>query len=82
MERKILKLEQHVTFLYDELEKKEVEIDKLKEQLDEAGNKAKKKAMEHSNDREDIAKMKKLVEEQQIKMSCLRKHRNDILNRH
>ena len=41
-----------------------------------------KKAMEHSNDREDIAEMKKLVEEQQIKISCLRKHRNDILNRH
>ena len=81
MERKILDLEQYVTFLYDELEKKEVEIDKLKEQLDEAGNKAKKKAMEHSNDREDLVEMKKLVEEQQIKISCLREHRNDILNR-
>ena len=44
MERKINSLEQHVTFLYDELEKKEVEIDNIKELLDDANKKCKLKA--------------------------------------
>ena len=82
MERKIQSLEQHVSFLYDELEKKEVEIDDIKERLDKANDKARIKAAANLNDQEDISEMKKVIEEQKIKISCLRKHRNEILDRH
>ena len=82
MERKVLNLEQHVTFLYDELEKKEEEIDNLKNKLDEAIDKARQKAATHLKDQDDISEMKKVIEEQKIKIMCLRKHRDDILNRH
>ena len=78
MERKINNLEEHVTFLYDELEKKEVETDNLKESLEEAKNNCRIKSASHSNDQEDISDLKKVIEEQKIKISCLRKHRNEI----
>ena len=82
MERKVLNLEQHVTFLYDELEKKEEEIDNLKNKLDEAIDKARQKAATHLKDQDDISEMKKVIGEQKVKIMCLRKHRDDILNRH
>ena len=82
MERKVLNIEQHVSFLYDELEKKEEEIDNLKNKLDEAIDKARQKAATHLKDQDDISEMKKVIEEQKIKIMCLRKHRDDILNRH
>ena len=64
MERKVLNLEQHVSFLYDELEKKEEEIDNLKNKLDEAIDKARQKAATHLKDQDDISEMKKVIEEQ------------------
>ena len=68
--------------MYDELEKKEEEIDNLKNKLDEAIDKARQKAATHLKDQDDISEMKKVIEEQKIKIMCLRKHRDDILNRH
>ena len=68
--------------MYDELEKKEEEIDNLKNKLDEAIDKARQKAATHLKDQDDISELKNVIEEQKIKIMCLRKHRDDILNRH
>ena len=82
MENKIKNLEEHVRFLYDELESKETEIDDFKKSLDDAKDMCRKQSASKYNDQEDIMELKKLVEEQKIKISCLRKHRNEILDRH
>ena len=82
MERKIRNLEEHVTFLYDDLELKEKEIDDLKKNLDDANDKCRKQTASKFRDNEDIIDLKKVIEEQEIKISCLRKHRNEILDRH
>ena len=36
----------------------------------------------HDRDKEDIDDLKKINEEQRVKIMCLRKHRNEILDRH
>ena len=82
MERKILNLEQHVEFLYEELENKEKEIDNLKKFLDDAQDLCRKKSTSNKIDQDDIEELKKKVEEQRIKIVCLRKHRDEILDRH
>ena len=82
MERKIRNLEQHVEFLYEELENKEQEIDILKKTLDEAQDKCRQKSTSAKCDQDEIEELKKVTEEQRIKIFCLRKHRDEILDRH
>ena len=82
MERKIQNQEEHIRFLYDELESKETEIDDLKKSLDKANEFCRLRSMHKSNYEDEIADLKKLVEEQKVKIMCLRKHRNEILDRH
>ena len=82
MERKIQSLEKHVEFLYEELEQKEQEIDILKKSLDEANDLCRLKSASKSNDDEEIRDLTKIVDEQRTKISCLRKHRDEILDRH
>jgi hypothetical protein len=75
-------LEQHVTFLYDELEMKEVEIDNIKELLDDANKKFRLKVASYSHDKDDLSELQNVVDQQKIKISCLRKNRNEINDRH
>ena len=82
MERKILNLEQHVEFLYDELENKEKEIDELKKSLDDASDSCRQMSASRKDDLNDIVDFKKVVKEQTEKIFCLRKHRDEILDRH
>ena len=82
MERKIANLEKHVEFLYEELEQKEQEIDILKKSLVEANDLCRIKSALKRNDYEDIRDLKKVVEEQKVKIMCLRKHRDEIIDRH
>ena len=82
MERKIRNLDQHVEFLYEELEQKEQEVDELKKFLDEAQDKCRQKSTSAKCDQDEIEELKKLTEEQRIKIFCLRKHRDEILDRH
>ena len=82
MERKILNQKEHIEFLYDELEKKEQEIDKFKKELDDANDYCRKKAKLTKSDQDTIEELKKVVEEQKSKIFCLRKHRDKILERH
>ena len=82
MERKIKNLEDHVRFLYDELESKECEVDDLKKSLHYANDMCKRKSANNDKDQEDIAELKTIVEEQKVKISCLRKHRDEIFDRH
>ena len=56
-----------MTFLYDELEKKEVEIDNIKELLDDANKKCRLKAASNSHDKDDLSELQKVVDEQKIK---------------
>ena len=82
MERKIKSLENHISFLYDELEAKECELDDLKKTLDDVKDMCKKKSAHRDKDNEDIVELKNIVEEQRVKITCLRKHREEILDRH
>ena len=82
MERKIQNQEEHIRFLYDELESKETEIDDLKRSLDKANDLCRLRSVSKSNYDEDISELKKLAEEQKLKIMCLRKHRSEILDRH
>ena len=41
-----------------------------------------KNHLDEAIEKDDISEMKKLIEKEQIKISCLRKLRNDILKRH
>ena len=82
MEKKILSLEKHIKFLYEELEMKENEIDGFKQSSDDAKDSCRRMSTSRKNDLEDIDDLKKLVEEQKVKIFCLRKHRDEILDRH
>jgi DNA repair exonuclease SbcCD ATPase subunit len=82
MERKILNLEQHVEFLYNELENKEKEIDELKKSLSDANDSYRRISGSRKDDLDDILEFKKVVKEQTEKIFCLRKHRDEILDRH
>ena len=82
MERKVLSLEKHVEFLYEELEMKEREIDNLKKSLDDTKEIHRQKSTSAKSDQDDIVELKQVVEEQRIKIFCLRKHRDEILDRH
>ena len=82
MEKKILSLEKHIEFLYEELEMKENEIDEFKKSSDDAKDSCRRMSTSRKNDLEDIDDLKKLVEEQKVKIFCLRKHRDEILDRH
>ena len=82
MERKIKGLEDHVKYLYDIIEDKETEIDKLKQAFNVVNDKCKRLSADKSSDDEAIDDLKKENEEQRIKIKCLRKHRDEILNRH
>ena len=82
MDKKIRNLEEHVRFLYDELETKENENDDLKESLEKAKDMCRKHSASNHQDQEDIKDLRNMVEEQRIKISCLRKHRNEIIDRH
>lgn len=82
MERKILNLEQHVEFLYDELENKEKEIDNLTKSLGDANDSCRRISGSRKDDLDDILQFKKVVKEQTEKICCLRKHRDEILDRH
>ena len=82
MERKFLNLGQHVEFLYDELENKEKEIDELKKSLDGASDSYRQMSASRKEDLNDIVDFKKVVKEQTEKIICLRKHRDEILDRH
>ena len=82
MERKIKNLEDHVSFLYGELESKECEVDDLEKSLHYAKDMCKRKSANNDKDQEDIAELKMIVEEQKVKISCLRKHRDEIFDRH
>ena len=72
----------HIQFLYDELESKETEKDDLKRSLDKAHDLCRIRSVSKSNNDEDILQLRNLVEEQKVKISCLRKHRSEILDRH
>ena len=80
MERNLVSLEQHEEFLYDELEDEEKDIDKLKKSLDNSQDKCRKKSTAANCDQ--IEDLRKVVEEQRIKIFCLRKHRDDIFDHH
>ena len=82
MEKKIRNLEEHVRFLYDELETKENEVDDLKESLEKEKDICRNLSASKHQDQKDITDLKDIVEEQRIKISCLRKHRNEIIDRH
>ena len=84
MERKVLNLEQHVEFLYDELENKENEISELKVALLRAKEYYKKKNNacddHHDNDVED--KLRQTIEDQAVKINCLKEIKNEIFEKH
>ena len=82
MESKMNSLKEHISFLYSELENKEQEIDNLKKSLDDANDKCRRKTTSINSDQHDILELKNIVEEQKVKILCLRKHRNEILDRH
>ena len=82
MERKIKGLEDHVKFLCDIIEEKETEIDNLKDALNVVNDKCKRLSAAKSSDDEAIDNLEKENEEQRVKIRCLRKHRDEILNRH
>ena len=82
MERNLVSLEQHEEFLYDELEDKEKDIDKLNKSLDNSQDKCRKKSTAANCDQDQIEDLRKVVEEQRIKIFCLRKHRDDIFDHH
>ena len=82
MEYKISKLKKHVQFLYDELEMKEKEIDEYKKSLDDANEVRRQMSKAVKGDLEDNVNLKKLIEEQKEKIFCLRKHRDQILDKH
>ena len=68
--------------MYDELETKENEVDDLNESLEKAKDMCRKLSALNHQDQEDIKDLRNMVEEQRIKISCLRKHRNEIIDRH
>ena len=68
--------------MYDELESKECEVDDLEKSLHYAKDMCKRKSANNDKDQEDIAELKMIVEEQKVKISCLRKHRDEIFDRH
>ena len=82
MERKIQSLEDHIKYLYDEFEAKECEIDNLKNTLNDVKDRCKRMSEAHDRDKEDIDDLKMINEEQRVKITCLRKRRNEILDRH
>ena len=82
MERKIKSLEDHIRYLYDELEAKESKIDDLKIDLNDVKDKCKRITAAHNSDKEDMDHLKTINEDQRIKIMRLRKHRNEILDRH
>jgi TRAP-type mannitol/chloroaromatic compound transport system substrate-binding protein len=82
MEITIKSQEEHIQFLYYELESKETEIDDLKKSLDDATELCRLRSVSKANNFEDISLLKKLVKEQKVKMLCLRKHRSEILDSH
>ena len=82
MEYKISNLEKHVQFLYDELEMKEKEIDEYKQSLDDANEVRRQMSKAVKGDLEDNVNLRKLIEEQKEKIFCLRKHRDQILDKH
>ena len=54
MEKKIRNLEEHVRFLYDELETKENEVDDLNESLEKAKDLCRNHSASKHHDQEDI----------------------------
>ena len=76
MERKILSLEDHIKYLYDELEAKESEIDDLKNDLTDAKDKCKRISAAYDSVKEDMDNFKTISGDQKVKIMCLRKHRN------
>ena len=82
MERKIQSLEDHIKYLYDELEAKENEIDNLKTDLIDVKDKCKRISAAYDDVKEDMDHLKTINEDQKVKIMCLRKHRNEILDRH
>ena len=80
MEWKIKGLEDHVKYLYDVIEDKETEIDNLKQAFNVVNDKCKRLSAGKSSDDEAIYDLKKENEEQSVKIKCLRKHRDEILN--
>ena len=82
MERKIKNLQDHISFLYEELESKEIEIDDLTKSLDRASDNCRKQSASNSDDQREIVELTKVIDEQKVKIKCLRMHRNEILDRH
>ena len=68
--------------MWNELENKEKEIDKFKKSLDDASDSCRQMSASRRDDHNDIVDFKKVVKEQTEKIFCLRKHRDEILDRH
>ena len=69
-------------FLYEELELKETEINDLNKSLDRASDICRKQSASNSVDKREVMELTKVVDEQKVKISCLRNHRSEILDRH
>ena len=92
MEKKIESLEKHVNFLYDELEDKEKELEEMKATIRELKIKKESKCQNQCSrmeevlkyaekNKKDVISVKEIADSQKVKISCLRGHRNELLDK-